>query len=119
MKVSGYFEIEEHHLEQLDEPTFIDFTGLKLRKVGKQRSLVGNTTHHIALDNSCIAGISLLIKQGGEYRLLPYKLAKKGVCDFVQDDTIFYPSFSAASTYPSPFPCPLPAVRFQLLIMNS
>jgi hypothetical protein len=65
----------------------------------------------VALDNTYSAEIEAFVKQGGEYRMLPYKKSKRGVCDFYKDDTYFYPDLAAATDFPFPFECPVANVR--------
>lgn len=107
-------EIEVQRIEQLNEPKFIDYTELKIKKVNKERKIVGNTTFHVDLDNDVIGVVYLFQKQGGEYRLMPYKLQNKGICDFFNDDNIFYPEYSAVSDFALPFPCPFKAGRYEI-----
>lgn len=41
--------------------------------------------------------------------MLPYKLKKKGICDFYNDDKLFYPEFCDYSDWEVPYACPQPA----------
>lgn len=111
MKVHGYLEVQIQYLEQLDEPTYVDYSKLKVRKVNGTRKIFGNVTCHIPLDNTYLCEALVYIKQGGQYRLMPYKLPKKGVCDVHNEDKYFYPDLVAASDFPMPYPCPLPTVE--------
>lgn len=43
--------------------------------------------------------------QGNEYRLTPFKVKRKKVCQFIEDDTLFWPSLSNQSDFP--IKCPL------------
>lgn len=108
--VSGYFELDVDFVEQLSETTYIDFTELKVRRINGTRKIMGNVTYHISLDNTFTEELLVYLKQGGEYRILPYKVSKKGVCDFHNGDEYFYPEMSAVSDMPLPYPCPFPAV---------
>lgn len=49
------------------------------------------------------------IKQGGEYRRLPFKVPKKKFCDFFFDEPYFYPDFQKSTDFPPPGKdnCPL------------
>lgn len=96
---------------QLNEPTYIDYTKLKVRKVNKMRKVFGNTTFHLDLDNTCMVEGLIYVKQGGEYRLMPYKLNKKGICDLHNDDKFFYPELWEVSDWKNPCPCPIPKVN--------
>lgn len=107
-------EIEIQRVEQLSDGKLIDYSELKIKKVNKERKMVGNTTFHVDIDNEVIGSVLLFQKQGGEYRLMPYKMANKGICDFFNDDSIFYPEYSAVSDFPVPFPCPFKAGRYEI-----
>lgn len=128
-------EIDLQRIEQLNELTYMDYSGLFIRKVNKTRKVFGKTLYKIPLDNSYKAEVNACeyvtqavacklinkchlkdVKQGGQYRLMPYKLPKKGWCDFHNDDTYIYPEVAAGSDWPLPMPCPLPAVRCFILI---
>jgi hypothetical protein len=78
--------------------------------VNKTRKVVGNVTYHVPLDDSFIAVTNLYKKQGGEYRLTPYTLPKKGFCDFINSDEHFIGDVVKNSNFPYPFPCPFPKV---------
>jgi hypothetical protein len=53
----------------------------------------------------------MYLKQGGEYRLLPYKLPKKPLCDFVNEDAFFLPKAVNVSEIRFPMACPFEVVR--------
>lgn len=119
-QISAYIEIDVQTYEQQGEATYLDYSNLKVRKDAKTktRKIYGNITQHIALDNSYMAEAYVYVKQGGEYRLLPYKVPAKGFCDFNNDDVYYYPEFSGASDYPMPYPCPCPAVRISIVWLS-
>lgn len=108
-------DIEIIKIEQLDEPTYVDYTQLHVKKVNKTRKLFGNTTYHIALDNTYTCEALVYMKQGGEYRLMPYKLKKKAICDFYTEDTMFYAEMCQYSTWKVPFECPQPTGVYSYL----
>lgn len=110
LKVSGYLEIDLKLVEQLNDRTFFDYSNLKIRKVNKTRQVIGNVTYNIPLDDTFVSSISIYIKQGNQYRLMPYKLPKKPNSEFYNDDKIFYPEIAAVSDLPFPYPNPLPVV---------
>jgi hypothetical protein len=91
-----------------DTENFVDWSQLKVRKIDKIRKLVGNVTYHVPLDNSYFATTNIYKKQGGEYRLMPYTLPKKGLCDFMNSEKFFVESLVKNSSFPYPFPCPFP-----------
>ena len=53
----------------------------------------------------------MYLKQGGEYRELPYKLPKKPICDFVNEDSFFIPKTVNVSDITLPFSCPMKVVK--------
>lgn len=65
------------------------------------------------MDNSVFCDVAVYQKQGGEYRLLPFKI-NKPICDFAKSDEYFYDDFCANSTMIKPFPCPYPAGDVQI-----
>lgn len=67
------------------------------------------------MDNSYSAMVEVFLKQGGEYRKLPYKLEKKPLCDFFKGDVYYYEELSTMSTFPFPFVCPYKKVSFLIL----
>ena len=61
----------------------------------------------------------MYLKQGGEYRLLPFKLPKKALCDFVNEDIYFLPKAVNVTDITFPVSCPLETVKwFSNLIEN-
>lgn len=108
-------EIEIQHIEQLGGHDHIDYSKLKVRKVNRTRLIFGNATHYFPVDNNVKVQILAFIKQGGEYRQMPYKIPEKNLCDFYNEDQYFYPQFAAATDYPLPYPCPLPPVNIYTL----
>lgn len=74
------------------------------------RGIFGTIIYHVADDDSFLLESIIYIKQGGEYRRMPFKLAKKGCCSAIQDDEIIYPDLVAVSDFPKQFPCPFPSV---------
>lgn len=99
-KTSAYLDISLDHCLQLegDRENFMDWSTIKVRKLNKtHHGLIGNLTHRVPLDNSYEGQLTIFIKQGGEYRKLPYRLPKKNYCDYIKDDTYFYPELAASS----------------------
>lgn len=109
-QVDSYLEFEMQQLTPLTEPTYLDYRDIRVRKHEKVRKIFGNVTHHIDMDNSYTATVELFVKQGGEYRKLPYRLKESPVCDFFQQDTYFYEEMTTMTTYPFPFVCPIAKV---------
>lgn len=109
LKVSAYLDIEILKVEQLSDNKYVDYSGLYVKKVNKTKKLFGNTTYHIDLDNTFFIGATVYMKQGGEYRLMPFKLKKKEICDFYNEDKFFYDEMCKFSDWEIPFKCPQPA----------
>lgn len=105
-------EVENVKQTAGDTKKFIDWSQLKVRKMDKTRKILGNVTYHVPLDNTYLVVTYLHKKQGGEYRLTPYSLPRKGFCDFVNSEKFFVQELIKNSNFPFPFPCPFPTVIF-------
>jgi hypothetical protein len=105
--------MEMRDFKQVFGAEIADMSGIRIRKVNKtHRGAVGTIKVQLAdIDNEMLVGVRLYAKQGGEYRLLPYKLQPKKLCDFFNEDTIFFPELVKYSDVPKPFPCPVVQVR--------
>jgi hypothetical protein len=91
----------------------IGFSGLRARKINKTtRGLVG-TVEVVSseLDNESNLDVEIYMKQGGEYRKLPYNLPPRPTCDIISQDVLNYPEMVKVSDLPHPVPCPLPMVK--------
>lgn len=113
LKSASYLEVELVQCSQLygDTENFLDGSGIKVKKVNRTtRGLVGNITYHVPLDDSYFVESQFYKKQGGEYRLMPYKTPSTGFCNAVKNDIYFYPELVKFSNYPMPLPCPLTPV---------
>lgn len=75
---------------------------MKVRKVNGTRKLFGYVVYHIPVGNDFDAEGFAYIKQGGEYRRLPFKVPKKKFCDFFFQELYFYPEFRKVSDFPPP-----------------
>lgn len=108
----AYQEIEWRECKQIKfVPNLINIGDLKVKKINRTtRGIFGTIIYHVSVDDSFLLEAIISIKQGGEYRRMPFKLAKKGCCSALQDDEIIYPDLAAASDFPEQFPCPLPKV---------
>lgn len=109
-KAFGFMDLELQRFEQLNGTDFSDWSQLKVRRVNKDRKFVGNITVHTALLNFYEMEFQFYKKQGGGYRLLPYRIPKKAFCDTFRDDVYFYPELVAASDFEMPPPCPIKKV---------
>ena len=92
----------------------MDWEGVKVKKINKTRSIIGEVIFYQAVGNEIILDGNAYVKQGGEYRLMPFKQPKKPLCEFFQDDDYVYPKLAEASDFPLDIKanCPLKAVNF-------
>lgn len=109
-------DIELKLVEQLNDRTYIDYSSLKVRKVNKTRMIIGNTTYNIPLDDTFLSSVAVYVKQGNQYRLMPFKIPKKPNSKFYNDDKMYYPDLAAVSDMPIPYPNPFPVVCFEIYI---
>lgn len=96
--------------QQLSDKLLADYTTLKVRKTNGTRKLIGNITVNQPIDNTFDMEVTAFVKQGGEYRQMPYKLVKKPFCDFVREDTMFYEEACNYSDFVYPPQCPFEVV---------
>lgn len=87
---------------------------MKVRKIPgtKSRGVFGNAIIHGPIDNSFTIIIDSFIKQGGEYRMSPYKISQKNACDAANNDKLFLPELAKVSNITLPMPCPCFNVLF-------
>lgn len=105
-------------MEQLSDTTYADYSGLKVRKHNGTRKMYGNVTFKVPIDNTFTREMVSFIKQGGEYRLLPYKFPSMPFCAFLQNDVFFYEEVCNYTDFIYPAPCPFEAVRSLLRIVK-
>lgn len=106
-------EITLQHCEQLEaeKESFADFSDLRIRKLNRTlRGLTGNVNANVELGNDYLLSATGYIKQGGEYRKLPYKMPEKRFCEIIEQYNNYYEEIAADSNLPVPFSCPLPEV---------
>ena len=77
----------------------------------KNRGIFGPVKLHGYIDNSFALRIEMYIKQGGEYRLMPFKIQNDHICDAYNGDSFFMPKIAEASNFTLPLPCPMSNVR--------
>jgi hypothetical protein len=75
----------------------MDFTTLKIKRVNKTRVFYGKIVHHVEFDDTFIMTENILKKQGGEYRLLPFKVDATPACSFYQQDKVVYSELANVS----------------------
>ncbi|KAL7014671.1 hypothetical protein ACKWTF_016052 [Chironomus riparius] len=91
----------------------MDWSDVKVKKINKTRSIVGEVTFHQAVGNEIMLDGVAYVKQGGEYRVMPYKKPKKPLCQFFEDNDYVYPKLAEASDFPLDIKanCPLKKVK--------
>ena len=84
-----------------------------MRKINKTRSIVGEAIFIQAMGNEIMLQGNGYVKQGGEYRKMPYRMAKTPMCQFFQDDHYVYPKLAASSDFPEDLKanCPFKKVK--------
>jgi hypothetical protein len=112
----AYLDIELQRVVQTFGEDFIDVRNVKVKKVPgtKTRGLYGWTTFHGTIDNSFKAFCNIYVKQGGEYRLMPFKLLPQPICDFVNSEKTYVPEFVKVSNFTQPWSCPVSNVKYSL-----
>lgn len=107
-QIFAYFELDLQKFEQVEaDIRFFDWSELKLKKENRTRKLFGQMKYFVPADNSFQVEMTSFTKQGGEYRKLPFRVARKNLCDFYQNSKNFYHELAAVSDLPMPFVCPL------------
>lgn len=108
---NAYFDIEYHKFEQKvgDRDHFADISKIKIRKINgtKDRGLFGPVIVHGPIDDSFLWHTSLYVKQGGEYRLHPFKIPTEEFCKGINNDLHFVPGVAEKSNLTLPMPCPI------------
>lgn len=66
------------------------------------------------MNSSVSAQVNFFKKQGGEYRLTPFRTPPDSYCNFLKTDDRFYPALAEASDFPKEGTCPLPAGTYGL-----
>lgn len=85
--VESYFDAQMDRFEVLYQNlSYSDFSQLKVRKVNKVRSLVGEIKFFVPFGNDITIEAKAYKKQGGEYRQMPYKFPPMPFCDFLIQD---------------------------------
>lgn len=97
--------------------TVNDWSQLKIRKISntnRTRAIFGDVFLYIPFGNNIEVAVEAYKKQGGEYRLMPYRVPRQPFCDCLIKDELFYPEVSKHSDFPADLKnnCPLPPVNF-------
>lgn len=120
IKGLGYVELNLDYCEQVesDKENCVDWSDLRVKKLNKTfRGIVGTTIFNVEFGNEFFLSGTAYVKQGGEYRMMPFKLPEIPFCDIVRDDFYYYDAIAAQSDLPQPFSCPMPKV-FDLHILD-
>lgn len=74
--------------------------------------MFGEVIFYKELGNDIVLEGNAFMKQGGEYRQMPYRQPKTQMCQFFQDDIYVYPKLAEASDFPLDIKanCPLKEV---------
>jgi hypothetical protein len=78
-----------------------DFSNLKIRRVNGTRAIVGYLMFNEPMGNDVMVESALYVKQGGEYRTMPYRFPRQGYCDFAAGDIYMYPDMTKNSDLPA------------------
>ncbi|CAO1407379.1 unnamed protein product [Diamesa hyperborea] len=73
---------------------FGDLTGVKVRKINRKHVITGDFHYKKGLSNDQQCKVLFYKKQGGEYRLLSYKIPAQGCCDFYNSDNFIVPELA-------------------------
>lgn len=116
-QANAYMDLDIISCEQMaGDSRIIDWRDLKIKRFNRTtRGLFGKVTYHKALDKNFTLEIIVLMKQGGQYRQLPYRIPPKIFCTFVQEDSYIYPEVASVSDFPYPPSCPFPNVNVYLV----
>ncbi|KAL7014669.1 hypothetical protein ACKWTF_016050 [Chironomus riparius] len=107
---NSYFDVQLDHVEQIyADKKYTDWSGVKIKKINKTRSMFGEVVFYQALGNEIMIQGNGYMKQGGEYKQMPYRVPKTPLCQFFDDDVYVYPKLAEKSDFPSDVKanCPL------------
>lgn len=86
-----FFDIQIDRFEDIfTDPKYFNYSTVKVRKVNKTRSIVGEMVNLQPIGNDVLGGGNLYKKQGNEYRLMPYKVQMVPLCDALINDGEIY-----------------------------
>lgn len=93
----------------------MDFSNFKVRKVNGERKIFADITAAGEVNNNFTVEVQFYKKQGGEYRLMPFKLSPKPYCDFLYEHMDFYEEILETSNFQQkPNVCPVSKVNISL-----
>lgn len=86
LPIPAYFDIQLNWIDVIFQDEQSVELNLKIKKVNKIRSWIGEIKWNVQMDNEIVCGIKGLKKQGNEYRYLPYRVEPAKLCDFIHND---------------------------------
>lgn len=112
--VLSYYDIEFENIKQDFGQELIDCSKLKIARIKgtKLRGLFGPVNFIGSIGDNYKIGGNMYKKQGGEYRLQPFKLPGRGVCEAYNSDPYFMPEIAKASNFTVPMPCPVENITY-------
>jgi hypothetical protein len=114
-QISAHLDVILDRFSCESDPNFMNCNNLKVQRVDRSRLLFGNLTYLVSMDDSYTMRVNSLVKQGGEYRYLPYK-SEGTVCRNLGWGPAGYKELTQHSTFPYPLPCPIPSVGVKNLM---
>ena len=72
---------------------FADFSSLKVKKVNRKHVVTGDFHYKKGLSNDQQCSVIFYKKQGGQYKLMTFRVPAQGCCDFYNLDTYVVPDF--------------------------
>jgi hypothetical protein len=88
LPIPAYFDIQMNMIDTIFQDESLVNLNLKIKKVNKVRSWIGDINWHVQMDNEISCELKSLKKQGNEYRYLPYRVEPTKLCDFILNDGI-------------------------------
>jgi hypothetical protein len=97
------------------DSSFIDISQMKIRKNVvngiRTKSANGPFIINTPIDITYLHEVRTYKKQGGQYRLMPFKLPIVPFCEFLNKDVTFIPAWLESTNMTRPVPCPVPQVN--------
>lgn len=82
----AYFDVQIDRFEQVEsDKSIVDFR-IRVRKVNKTRSLIGEVVIGKPSGDDIMFSAKCFKKQGNEYRLMPYRLPPQPMCQLLKHD---------------------------------
>ena len=102
-----------------NDEKYLNLDNVRVRKVNRTHHLIiGNFTMHVNQGNDYLLFGHFYKKQGNEYKKTPYKVGPKKFCDFLREETMFYPEIMPTTDFPSIETCPWSKVSIVFFLTN-